>query len=138
MKSLKIIVLTFLLFNTQSFADPFSWQGEDSSVYEGGLVDIKDAKKIKYKIGCHYGGFGHFRSAIELYWNDSKKREHRQIIFDEMIDWKVKSIESNQSNSEIRVEFNNPSSPEPEDIFQPARVYRFDRDKQKFEEIISD
>lgn len=129
----KIFLVILLSFQTPGFSDPFSWTGEDITTRTGNLLDIKNAKKIKYKFGYRPGGFGHLESAIRICWHDLEGKKHKQVIFEGMIDWTVKSITANKFYSGIRVEFRKPSNPEPEDILQPDLIYLYNLDKNKFE-----
>ena len=135
MKIKKYIFLVLLVLSQNTaFGDSFSWAGEGITTQTGSLSDLKNANKIKYKFGYRSGGFGHLESAIEICWYDPEGKKHKQIIFEGMIDWTVKNITTNKSNSEIRVEFRKPCAPDPEDIIQPTLIYVFNADKQKFEQ----
>ncbi len=131
LKSTFFVILLSLY--AEGFGDSFSWTGKDITTQTGSLSNIKGAEKIKYKFGYRSGGFGHLESAIKICWHDLEGKKHKQIIFEGMIDWTVKSIKVNEPNSEIRVEFRNPSTPEAGDIFQHDLIYFYDLDKRKFE-----
>lgn len=135
MKFLKSISFVILLsLHAVAFGDPFSWVGEEITIQTGSLSDIKGADKIKYKFGYRSGGFGHLESAIEICWYDPEGKKHKQVIFEGMIDWTVKNIKANKSNSEIKVEFRKPCDPDPEDMIQPALIYVFNLNKQIFKQ----
>lgn len=128
----KLILISFIIYSQMIFADSFNFDHDHITIQTGSVSNLNNLTNMRYRFAYELGGFGHFRSAVELYWTD-KGEEKSQMILDGMVTFLPKSVTSDIRNSTIIIRFDNPKELEPEDIFHSDLIYKYNQDKNVFE-----